>query len=186
MNTSALNTWREIATKRRLTAALVAGVVATHIATVTGYWYAIVGLPKLDYNLFNGILLVPNEKNATIQFVIGGAAHYLTGICYALIFAFLIHPLLRVANSVAGNIAKAVGFGLVLATLSALLWVPRDFPSFNPGFFTNNFGWKFVLGIYVWHIVYGLHLGALYSPLPASAAEPAAVRSAAPAATQPV
>ena len=48
MNTSALNTWREIATKRRLTAALVAGVVATHIATVTGYWYAIVGLPKLD------------------------------------------------------------------------------------------------------------------------------------------
>ena len=118
--------------------------------------------------------------------MIGGAAHYLTGICYALIFAFLIHPLLRVANSVAGNIAKAVGFGLVLATLSALLWVPRDFPSFNPGFFTNNFGWKFVLGIYVWHIVYGLHLGALYSPLPASAAEPAAVRSAAPAATQPV
>ena len=31
---------------------------------------------------------------------------------------------------------------------------------------TNNLGWKTVLGIYVWHAVYGLHLGAIYNPLP--------------------
>jgi hypothetical protein len=41
------------------------------------------------------------------------------------------------------------------------------FPAFNPGFFSWNLGWKTVFGIYLWHLIYGLNLGAFYSPLPA-------------------
>jgi hypothetical protein len=170
--------------KHRIAAALVAAVVATHMATVTGTWYRIIDLPTLNWPVFNGILLLP-EGSATSQFWAGSVYHYLTGICYGLIFAFLIHPLMRgIPNTVAGNLQKAGIFGAVLGTLSALLWVPRNFPQFDPGFFSNNLGWKTVVGIYVWHAVYALHLGALYSPLPEAA--PATREAPAPASAQPV
>ena len=145
--------------------ALLAAFVATHIATVTGFWYRIVGLPILSWPAFNGILLLP-DQSVVAQFWSGSIYHYLTGICFGIIFAYLIHPRLPLPNTVLGNIGKALIWGGVLATLSALLWVPRNFPQFDPGFFTNNLGWKTVLGIYLWHAVYGLHLGALYNPLP--------------------
>ena len=173
---SALDVWRANVSKRRLTYALLASVVATHIATVSGYWYKIIGIPVLGWPQFNGILLLGGGRpygpfaasSPTQQFWAGTVFHYGTGICYGLIFAFLIHPLLKIANTFLGNIAKALLWSGVLATLSALLWVPRDFPEFHTGRFTENLrpgGWQVVLGIYIWHAVYGLHLGAFYNPL---------------------
>lgn len=162
---AALNSWRATVSTHRLTMALLAAFVATHIATVTGFWYRIVGLPILSWPAFNGILLLP-DQSVVAQFWSGSIYHYLTGICFGIIFAYLIHPRLPLPNTVLGNVGKALIWGGVLATLSALLWVPRNFPQFDPGFFTNNLGWKTVLGIYLWHAVYGLHLGALYNPLP--------------------
>ena len=93
--------------------------------------------------------------------------HYLTGICFSLTYCFLIFPRFRGKNTVGGNVTKGVIFGLVLATISALWWVPQLFPDFHPGFFSHNLGWNTVIGIYLWHIIYGLNLGAFYSPLPA-------------------
>ena len=172
-NVGAMNTWRAEVTKRRLAYALLAAFVATHIATVSGYWYKIIGIPTLGWPQFNGILLLVHPcgpqgcgATATQQFWAGTFYHDLTGICFGLIFVFLIHPLIPIGNTFYGNIVKGLLWGGVLATASALLWVPRNFPEFHPGFFTNNLGWKTVLGIYVWHAVYGLHLGALYNPLP--------------------
>jgi hypothetical protein len=159
--------WRSNINSHRLTYALLASVVATHIATVSGYWYKIIGIPVLGWPQFNGILLLGHtgsSANGAQQFWAGTVYHYGTGICYGLIFAFLIHPMLPGRNTVVGNIQKALIWGGILATLSALLWVPRDFPEFHPGFFTNNLGWKTVLGIYIWHAVYGLNLGAFFSP----------------------
>jgi hypothetical protein len=169
VNTGALNAWRSQVSTHRLAYGLLAAFVATHMATVTGYWYKIIGIPVLGWPQFNGILLLGHTGSSTSgaeQFWAGTVYHMLTGICFGLIFVFLIHPLLPVSNTVAGNIAKGLIWGLVLATLSALLWVPRNFPEFHPGFFTNNLGWKTVLGIYIWHLVYGLHLGAFFSPMP--------------------
>jgi len=170
---AALNVWRVNVSKHRITYALLASVVATHIATVSGYWYKIIGIPVLGWPGFNGILLLGHTgtgATGTQQFWAGTVYHYMTGICYGLIFAFLIHPLLPGRNTVLGNIRKALIWGAVLAVLSALLWVPRNFPEFHPGFFTNNLGWKTVIGIFIWHAVYGLHLGALYSPMPEDSA----------------
>lgn len=166
---SKLDVWRGNVSTHRLTYALLAAFVATHMATVSGYWYKIIGIPVLGWPQFNGILLMGHtgsSTNGAQQFWAGSVYHYGTGICYGLIFAFLIHPMLPGKNTVAGNIGKGLVWGGVLATLSALLWVPRNFPEFHPGFFTNDLGWKTVLGIFVWHAVYGLHLGAFYNPLP--------------------
>ncbi|MGZ8715548.1 MAG: hypothetical protein ACXWYO_00395 [Gaiellaceae bacterium] len=170
---TALNVWRANVSNHRIAYALLASVVATHIATVSGYWYKIIGIPVLGWPGFNGILLLGHTgtgATGTQQFWAGTVFHYTTGICYGLIFAFLIHPLLPGRNTVLGNIRKALIWAALLAALSALLWVPRNFPEFHPGFFTNDLGWKTVLGIFVWHAVYGLHLGALYSPMPEDSA----------------
>ena len=172
---SALNVWRANVSKHRLAYALLAAFVATHIATVSGFWYKIIGLPVLSWPQFNGVLLLVHPygphgagATATEQFWAGTVYHYGTGFVYALIFVFLIHPLLPVRNSFVGNIAKALLWGIVLATLSASLWVSSNFPEFHPGAFSQNLqgGWKVVLGIYIWHLVFGLHLGAFYNPLP--------------------
>jgi hypothetical protein len=138
------------------------------MATVSGYWYKIIGIPVLGWPQFNGILLMGHtgsSTNGNEQFWAGTFYHDLTGICYGLIFAFLIQPLIPIRSTFLGNLSKALIWGGVLAVLSALLWVPRNFPEFHPGFFTNNLGWKVVLGIFVWHAVYGLHLGAFYNPM---------------------
>jgi hypothetical protein len=157
--------WRSMVSRSRLLTAFVAGFVATHIATVTGYWYHGIFLEDLDWPAFNGFLIVPNESTLA-QFWTGTVYHYATGISFGLIFAFLIHPLFRGGNSTAGNIGKAVVFSLVLALLSAAWWVPALFPEFSPGVFSTNLGTKVVIGIFVWHLIYGINLGALYNPLP--------------------
>lgn len=164
---SRLDVWRASVSEHRMAYALLAAFVSTHIATVTGFWYRIIDLPNLNWPAFNGLLLL-GDSSANVQFLSGSVYHYLTGICYGIIFVYLIHPLLPLPNTVLGNIQKALIWGTLLATLSALLWVPRNFPDFDPGFFSNNLGWKTVLGIYLWHLVYALNLGALYNPMPDS------------------
>ena len=101
----------------------------------------------------------------------GAGAHYAQGVAFALIYAFGIHPLLPIANTFAGNFAKALIWGLVLATLSSVWWINLFSnlagPGVNAGFFFSNFGpdqLKWVLAVYLWHLVYGFHLGAFYQP----------------------
>jgi hypothetical protein len=168
--------WRTFVTERPLAGALAAGFVATHIATVTGYWYSGLnftagkGLPNLGWPAFNGLLLLP-DQSVVAQFWAGTVYHLFTGMAYSMIFAFVLFPLFKWPNTVGANIRKALVFGLALATISAGWWVPQLFPQFKPGFFStalklNGPAWKTVAGIYLWHVIYALNLGALYSPLP--------------------
>ena len=163
------------AVKGQLVTALVAGFVATHIATVTGYWFHGVNLPDLGWPNFNGLLLLGVKASPLAQFWAGAVFHFLTGMSFALFYAFIIHPRLRRwPNTAGGNLTKALVFSLALATISAIWWVPQLFNSvfnYDFGFFSQNLGkflqvsaWKAVLGIYVWHIIYGVNLGLIYSP----------------------
>ena len=169
--TTRVTSWRRTVTERPLAGALVAGFVATHIATVTGYWYhglalhSGAGFPDLGWPAFNGLLLIPKES-ALSQFWAGSIYHLFTGLAFSLAYALLLFPLFRWKNTIGMNIVKALVFAFVLATISAVWWVPQLFPAFNPGFFSWNLGWKTVFGIYLWHLIYGLNLGAFYSPLP--------------------
>jgi len=165
------NNWRSLVSNNRLVAALVAGFVGTHMATVTGYWYRMIGFTNgqgyvtLDWPGFNGFLIMP-QGSTWEKFVSGGVLHYMTGICFSLIFVYLIHPRLPLPNTMWGNLGKALIWGEFLALVSALWWTPFNFPEFNPGFLALNLGWKTTVGIFIWHAVYGVHLGAFYNPLP--------------------
>ena len=113
----------------RLVTALVAGFVATHIATVTGYWFHGSNLPDLGWPNFNGILLLGVDASPVSQFVAGSVYHAATGICFALFYAFVAYPWLPFKQTRGGNILKAELFAVVLATLSAAWWVPQTLQS---------------------------------------------------------
>jgi hypothetical protein len=175
-----IDDWRSYVTRHRLVAAIVGGLVATHVTTNLGMWYHGLGLPDLNFNILNGYLVMGNAANAfgTEGFqdpvaltLFGAGVHYAQGIVFALIFAFGIHPLIPIANSVPGNIAKAVIWGLILGTLSELWWInlfPNlGGPGVNAGLFFSNFGpnqISYVVAVYLWHIVYGINLGLFYNP----------------------
>jgi hypothetical protein len=171
--------FRSAVSRSRLVTALVAGFVATHIATVTGYWFHGVGLPDLGWPNFNGILLLGKDASPLSQFWAGTLYHDLTGICFALFFAFIFHPRIPLANSTGGNLAKALIFAGILATLSAIWWVPQLFNQVfgtDLGWFSQKVGplfyksagWTVPVGIYLWHFIFGLNLGLIYNPLPPS------------------
>ncbi len=178
--TALINDWKAYVTQHRLIVAIVGGLVATHVTTNLGMWYHGLGLPDLNFNILNGYLVFGNSANAfgtdgiqdpVTLTLFGAGAHYAQGVAFALIYAFGIHPLLPIANSIAGNFAKAIIWGLILATLSAVWWI-NLFPNLagpgvNAGFFFSNFGpdqVKWIVALYLWHIVYGFNLGAFYQP----------------------
>jgi len=185
LNNREARSWRELASTHPLSMAVLAGIVATHIATITGFWYHGIGLPDLDWPRFNGYLLVragvlgaggkvPAGVFATAdttRLLLGWAAQTLTGVVFTVLYVTAIRPKLPWSNSARGNMAKALVWGLVLATISALWWTPALFPEFHAGFFSSNLGWKTVVGIYLWHVVWALHLGMIYNPLPAEELE---------------
>ncbi len=185
MGTEFIDDWRSYVTRHRLVAAVVGGLVATHVATNTGMWYHGIGLPDLNFNWLNGLLVLGNpEMDPTKVFdpvvltLFGGVVHYAQGVAFALIYAFGIYPLLPIASTLAGNFAKAIIWGLILATLSAVWWI-NLFPNLagegrNAGIFMANLGadqLKWVIAVYLWHIVYGFHLGAFYQPREVPAAQ---------------
>ncbi|MFC1443101.1 hypothetical protein ABUW04_33165 [Streptacidiphilus sp. N1-10] len=169
--TGEITWWRLWATRHRLAAALMAGLVATQVATIFGYWFPGVGLPRLDWNTVNGLVYVP-FASALEKFAVGGVFHYADGIVFAVVFACALHPLLPWRNTVLGNIAKGLAFGTLLAIVAVAFMTPRVYgPAMgaDPGFLSLHLGWKYILAVFVWHWVFGLHLALLYNPLPADA-----------------
>jgi len=148
----------------RVSAALLAGLIATHLATVVGYFMPGIGLPQLDWNRINGAIYTP-KASPDVQFLSGGVFHYLDGIVFTVVFVVAVYPLLRWRSTALGNTLKGLFFGTILATISVVFMIPRVyFPDAHVGFFSHNLGWKLILAVYVWHWVYGLNLGMIYNP----------------------
>jgi hypothetical protein len=161
-----------LANERPLAVAVAAGLIATHVATIMGYWFHGIGLVDLDFPRFNGYLLfraeIGNDAAAIfevasgLRLILGWIVHTFTGIAWALVFAILLQPRLPGRN----NLTKALIWGVILATLSALWWVPVLFPEFELGFFSWNLdGFLGVVAIYLWHAIYAVNLGLIYNPL---------------------
>jgi hypothetical protein len=178
MGSAFIADWRRYVSGHRLKVAIIGGLIATHITTNFGMWYHGIGLPDLNFNLLNGFLVFGNSgmgadgvTDPVILTLFGGIAHYLQGIAFACIYAFGVYPLLPGSTTVTGNFVKAIVWGLILATLSAVWWI-NLFPNLggagvNAGIFMTNLGddwWKWLVAVYLWHIVYGFNLGAFYQP----------------------
>jgi hypothetical protein len=158
-----IETYRTWVTNHRVSAALLAGLVGVHVATVAGLFMPSIGLPKLDWNTLNGTIITPSAS-ANVQFLSGSLFHYADGILFGVMFAIAVHPLMAWRSTTTGNLLKGFAFGTILATISAVFMSPRVyFPHAHVGFFSHNLGWKVVFAIYLWHWIYGLHLGAIYN-----------------------
>lgn len=155
--------WPQYVNQHRLVGALVAGFGAIHIADMIGYWMTGIGLPKLDFAFFNGIILMP-QADPTTQWFEGMFFHTLNGMVFALGYALLIFPRLGKTLTTGRNVARGVGMGMVLATLSCLWWIPALHGNLDPGFFSHNLGWDMVLAVYVWHLAWSLGLGFFFNP----------------------
>lgn len=157
--------YRVWVTNHPVAAAALGGLIATHVASVSGFMMPGIGLPKLDWSTANGLVYMPTSS-ANVQFLAGSIFHYIDGIAFGVMFAIAVHPLMRRWRStVKGNLLKGLAFGTVLATISCLFMAPRVYyPDAHLGFFAHNLGFKTIFAIYVWHWIYGLHLGTIYNP----------------------
>ncbi|HUZ20724.1 MAG TPA: hypothetical protein VMU75_09175 [Acidimicrobiales bacterium] len=165
-STNAGHAWRVWITRHPIGGALVSGFVATHIATVFGIWFHGIGLPDLDWPLANGAVVDPTGS-PIVRFAIGEFIHGFDGLVFTLIFALFIFPLIKGPVTPAMNMARALLFGLALATISAGFLVPYVyFPHAGAGIFASGYGWKLVFAIYLWHLGFGVNLGMMYNPLP--------------------
>ncbi len=152
----------------RLATAMIASFVAIEVAMITGAWYGMVGLDKIDWARFNGLLLIP-EGSDLAQLTFGWFIVSVNGFIFGLIFVYLIRPVLPFPLTPWGNFAAGQLVGAVMSTLALLWWTPGNFPQFDPGFFSNNLGWKVHAGTYLWHAVFFFHLTSFYDPKPAHA-----------------
>ena len=86
---------------------------------------------------------------------------------FALVFALGLAPYLPFGSSTRGNLLKALLFGVVLSVVALLIMTPLVYAPARgsvAGFFSHNFGWQYIVGNLIFHLVYGLHLGLIYNP----------------------
>jgi hypothetical protein len=164
---ASMQAWRRWATRQRVQAAMLGGLVAVHISSLLGFWLGGFGLAQLDYNTANGKVYLP-DGSAMQQFVVGGLSHYADGVFFAVLFAIAISPRLPMPAKALGNLGKALIFGTVLALGALFVTAPYVFGptgGVRDALIAFHAGWKFVLSVFIFHWLYGLHLGLIYSPL---------------------
>jgi hypothetical protein len=163
--------------------AVIAAFVATHVATVAGLWFNAARLPTFNFPLLNGFLIFGfTGASGDATFVVGGVIHYIDGVLWGLIFALIIHPMLgRFIKPLAPltptvNLVKGLIWGVVLWIISSALWMPLLIGGqlgIPVGWFLTSFGPYGVQALFtnlLWHSIYGVNLGLLFSPRSASGA----------------
>ena len=160
--------------------AALAGLIATQVGTIWGYYAPGIGLPSLPFPAYNGLLFSPasvakdfsNFGNPSSWFL-GQSVHYANGIVFAFMFAFLAYSKLPTFFPKMRSVQKGIVFGLTQTVISLgflfpYVYAPRSgfgFFSFGDNAFGNNHQhWKLPAAVLVWHLVYGALLGLFYDP----------------------
>ena len=157
-----------------------AGVVATQMATIWGYYGKGIGLPSLPFPNYNGTLFAPasvkpdfSDFGNTGNFFVGQSIHFVNGVVFALVFALLAYKTLPSIGRRYTSIQKAIVFGIGQTIISVGFLFPYVYaPKSGFGFFsfganalgTNPDHWKLPFAVLVYHIVYGGFLGLLFDP----------------------
>ena len=144
-------------TLRALPHALLASFIAIEFALISGFWYGMIGLGKIDWSRFSGFLIAPKAADVT-QYLLGYLASSINGTIFGLAFLYLIRPVIPLPSTRIGNFAAGQIMGVVLSVIALAWWTPANFPEFHPGVFSSNLGVKIIIGTFVWHAVYFLQL----------------------------
>src|ERR1700745_4400728 len=90
---------RALVTRHKIATALLAGFVATHLATMFGYWDHLFGLKVINFNYGNGLQVFaptgPSHASYVTTFLVGGGIPYLNGLGFAGWSGLPCTPLLR-------------------------------------------------------------------------------------------
>jgi len=184
--------WRSWVRSHPLGSILIAGLVATWMATLTGSFYNAIGLPQINWPQFTGTLVL-NEAAAAREIGTNSAAswgagilmHTVDGVIFALLFAVMLWRKIPLPNTTGGNVGKALIYSWVLGLISIGILIPYVYLpklGLDPfafgfdgvlfqntgvhGLFTEyaDIGWKLPFAVMLWHTVYGFFLGTLYDP----------------------
>ncbi len=167
---AASDRWRSFVARNPFAAATIAGLIATQMATLVGYYFIGIGLPQTPWPLFNGILVAPADRVRLGVVLLRRAVdphgrrrrvHASSTRCSSMGAS-------RLPRTVGGDISKGIIYGLILGLISMGFLVPYVYaPKQGFGFFsfyTPN-TWKLPLSIALWHLTYGFLVGTLYSPI---------------------
>ncbi len=156
--------------------ALLAGLLATHVTTMIGYYLVGVGLPELRWADFNGFFLgtTAEKIGSTGSFFGGFMLHTVDGLMFALLYAAMIRSRIPIPNTTMGGIAKGIIWGLVLGLISIGFLIPYVYLRKNSpsgfggglGVFSSQGpdGWKLPIAVLIWHFIWGGLLGQMYNP----------------------
>ena len=160
--------------------AILAGVIATQVGTIWGYYAKGIGLPSLPFPSYNGALFSPasvaqdfsNFSNPASWFV-GQSIHFMNGIVFALLFALLAYKKLPTFGTRFVSVQKGLVFAVTQTIVSIGFLFPYVYaPKSGFGIFsfgdnvlgTNTSNWKLPFAVLLWHLVYGALLGLFYDP----------------------
>lgn len=132
---------------------VIAGFIATHIATFWGYLETGVGLPRLDLLTAVGVKIVPQGVSAAFTYNWGAVFHYLDGIIFVLLYDRFFYSRLP-----GHDIFRGLVYGILVWIGSGLVYLPLV----GGGLFGAAWGGPFLWSVMIWHLVWGVALGVFY------------------------
>ncbi|MEU1517573.1 hypothetical protein ABZ490_36450 [Streptomyces sp. NPDC005811] len=151
-------------TPRPVAHAMLAAFAASQFALISGFWYGMIGLSKIDWSRFSGHLIAPEASDVT-RYLLGYLATSINGFVFGLAYAFLIRPLLPLPSTRLGNFITGQLVGVGMSVVGLLWWTPGNFPDFHPGFFSHGLGMDIIIGTFVWHGAFFLQLTSFLDAL---------------------
>jgi hypothetical protein len=161
--------WRTWVRDHQVAALLLIGLIATHLATLFGYYLPGIGLPDLKWAHFNGAFLGNStDGDVSGSFINGYIIHTIDGIAFAVLFGALVRSKLTFVKD---GILKGVVYGLILGVISIGFLIPYVYaPHLGMGLFSfgdnlignNHDHWKLPFAVLLWHAIYGGIIGQLY------------------------
>ena len=135
-------------------AAIGSGLLATFVATASGYWFPAFGLPQLDLIGLNGAIVVPGEASLGFLWVVGFVQLFGGGIVMAILYGFYVQMYLPGPGWLRGMIwGGALGI-VVGLTVTPLLY--------GGGIFGSDWDGRTAVALMLWHLLWGCILGIAY------------------------
>lgn len=128
--------------------------MATFVAAVAGYWFESIGLPRLDFAVWNGSLLAPSDASITFVWSVGMLQLFAGGIVMAIVYGYYVQMYLPGPGWMRGMM-----WGAVLAVLVGLTVVPL---LYGGGPFGSDWDSRTVVAIIAWHLLWGIVLGIAF------------------------